>query len=1136
LEVFTSAADMAKANKKNTKGKKTALRPILKISLFTFLVWIGKSSNNDGNYEGANGAQNLGKSQILRNGRLLSEQPKIEFDAVFSTFKDSFLDKMGLGDQEQNQIKDMMHSYFKNLDLAALERQVHENPEMFQQFAQFPNSLSDIQVPPNLLEQFPPPPGMLEQFNLPPDVLEKFPPPPNMLEEFQKDPNNFGPFGPLSPSMSTPPQPGTSASSDGEPKPGTSASFHLEPKPGTSSKEDDGEKPGPSSSMPGPSSSMPGPSSSMPGPSSGMPGPSSGMPGPSSGMPGPSSGMPGPSSGMPGPSSGMPGPSSGMPGPCSGMPGPLPPFPAFTDLFGPPKPGACENGQPCMPNFNFLEELQKNANSFGEPQKGENGVPGNLRGVEPKKDNKKQDGEQEGNNLTEGSKVVLEEGKEEKKEEATEGEKKKEKKKQVVVEEEENSEEDDDESDDQDEEFVDAIEEGNDEVFEDAVEKFEDLEQPPTLPQFPSQKAQTPQPQTPEPQTPEPQTPQSPEQTNFQPFGNFSFPGMPNLDMLLGQQLAKNEETSALTSFVNKLNLFGIDAKLSVNATFLVGLAYYNVKYFVYIMMFIIGLNLFRELGDIFTKFRLLNFNLHCYMYRHTKKMVFSRLVEGATPGKEPGQYAMVSSNSDGGTTAKDHGRGKIMGVFSACKVVTFALLFWLVQCCSMYSDVSMQDHYNMGRTAAVRPSRLLGEPVVEFDAVFDLYQRSFLDKMGCDSKQKDEIRTMMKSYFDKIDLGALAQQFEKNPWSMLQCPPGMPGMFLPQSGACPTALPGMCKPSNDSILGQSNPNESKSADPKEKKEGEENTSNGSDEQGTEGKQDGKIEDQKKIQMIFPTDNSNRSPVSNYLNFFNYLWSPSFIVMSSLMSACFGQYQLMMALFSILFLKGRTMMISYGGANVISACGGRARNVMGGDGYRNVEGLAGQCPRKGVKYAAFLKLLMFALFIWIVQDSHRSTRHGIAEGIPQQEQVAVHKGASRLLAESQMNFDEVYGTFKEHVLEKLGCDEEECQKVRNSVKSYFDKIKWNVENEQSAKESEEESGGSDNSSDRKNKGKRNYKCAGILGSLIDSVVNYKLTSLTIFILALGYFKSRYLLVVMSAVILLNVFWELESLNKKLKIL
>ncbi|ANQ07481.1 Pv-fam-h protein, partial [Plasmodium coatneyi] len=232
----------------------------------------------------------------------------------------------------------------------------------------------------------------------------------------------------------------------------------------------------------------------------------------------------------------------------------------------------------------------------------------------------------------------------------------------------------------------------------------------------------------------------------------------------------------------------------------------------------------------------------------------------------------------------------------------------------------------------------------------------------------------------------------------------------------------------------------------------------------------------------------------------------------------------------------RTTIISYGGTNIIIACGGGAQNVTGGDGYRNVKGLAGQCTRKGVKYAAFLRLPMFVLFIWIEHSSHRTGNHGIVQGTPQRGQVIVHKSTNRLVAEPPMNFDEVYGTFEENVLEKLGYDEEQCQTVKNSVKSYSDKIKWNVANEQSAEESEKGSGGSDNASDKRNRGKGNYKCAGIWGSLIDSVVNYKLTSFTILILALGYFQSRYLLEVMSIVILLNVFWELESLNEKLKIL
>ncbi|GAB65951.1 Pv-fam-h protein [Plasmodium cynomolgi strain B] len=230
------------------------------------------------------------------------------------------------------------------------------------------------------------------------------------------------------------------------------------------------------------------------------------------------------------------------------------------------------------------------------------------------------------------------------------------------------------------------------------------------------------------------------------------------------------------------------------------------------------------------------------------------------------------------------------------------------------------------------------------------------------------------------------------------------------------------------------------------------------------------------------------------------------------------------------------MKMNYGGANVITACGGGAQNVTSHDGYGDVEGLAGKCPRKGVKYAAFLKLFMFALFIWIVQVSHESTNRGVMRGTPQLAQAIVHKSANRLLAEPPMDFDEVYGTFKKHVLEKLGCDEEQCQTIKNSVKSYFDKIKWNVTDQQNAKESERESGGSNNASDKGNKEKKSYKYTGLFGSLIDLVLNYKLTSLTILILSLGYFKSRYLLVFMGVVILLNLSWELESLNKKLKIL
>ncbi|KJP87765.1 hypothetical protein AK88_02522 [Plasmodium fragile] len=273
-------------------------------------------------------------------------------------------------------------------------------------------------------------------------------------------------------------------------------------------------------------------------------------------------------------------------------------------------------------------------------------------------------------------------------------------------------------------------------------------------------------------------------------------------------------------------------------------------------------------------------------------QMIIAKSKRGASPCEEATEHITDSSNNASANIAEDKSMDKIIGVFCACKVVICALLVWLMQCSGMYSGAYMKGYYNMGRPAAVRPNRLLGQPVVEFDSMFDLYQKSFLDKMGCDSNQKDQIKTMMKSYFDKIDLGALAQQFQQNPSSILQCPPGMPGMF---------------EPSNVSMFGQSNPNESKNADAekkKKKKNGQKDTSDDGDEQETKEEQDGEKKDEHKTQLMFPTNNNNQSPVSYYLNFFNFLWSSPFIVLSSVISACSGQLPLTVALISILLLKG----------------------------------------------------------------------------------------------------------------------------------------------------------------------------------------------------------------------------------------
>ncbi|EUD67552.1 hypothetical protein C922_02258 [Plasmodium inui San Antonio 1] len=295
--------------------------------------------------------------------------------------------------------------------------------------------------------------------------------------------------------------------------------------------------------------------------------------------------------------------------------------------------------------------------------------------------------------------------------------------------------------------------------------------------------------------------------------------------------------------------------------------------------------------------------------------MIFGKTKKIAYSGEEPTDHLADSSNNDGADTTNNSGRAKIVSVFSASKVLTFALLLWLVQCSIMCSGGFMGDHYNRGRTAAVRSSRLLGQPFVQFDDVFDLYQKSFLDKMGCDSNQQDQIRTMMKSYFDKIDFEALAHQFQQNPCSILQCPPGIPTMAgmtgtpgipgmsgMPGAGGFLPEFPGMCEPSNLYMPPSSDPEASKEAQPK-KKEGEQGTSNDGDEQETGEEQNEKRQDQGKKQITTPTDNSKPKNLSQYLNFFNFLSSPSFLISSSVISAYFGQFHVTMAALFILFLK-----------------------------------------------------------------------------------------------------------------------------------------------------------------------------------------------------------------------------------------
>ncbi|SBS82554.1 Plasmodium exported protein, unknown function [Plasmodium ovale] len=230
----------------------------------------------------------------------------------------------------------------------------------------------------------------------------------------------------------------------------------------------------------------------------------------------------------------------------------------------------------------------------------------------------------------------------------------------------------------------------------------------------------------------------------------------------------------------------------------------------------------------------------------------------------------------------KGNVRGKITNAFSFCKIFLFVLFLWIIQ----YSpdctpNEGINKHNIVGAGIDIRGNRLLAQPFIEFDAVFDVYQKSFLDKMGIKDEEKDQIKNMMKSYFDKIDIEALGKQFQQNPGMFPPIGPNMlsclsPNMFPPiDPSMFPPVCPNTCPKDNTNV-----------AEDNENKE--------------------KNEKGKTIQIPgqnIMCQNNTCSPVARCLNYFNFLWSPSFISLGSIISIFLGQYKVFLALLSILFLK-----------------------------------------------------------------------------------------------------------------------------------------------------------------------------------------------------------------------------------------
>lgn len=103
--------------------------------------------------------------------------------------------------------------------------------------------------------------------------------------------------------------------------------------------------------------------------------------------------------------------------------------------------------------------------------------------------------------------------------------------------------------------------------------------------------------------------------------------------------------------------------------------------------------------------------------------------------------------------------RDKI-GTFTLFKVLIFSLLIWIIRCSG--EDASYEVKSDREIPKWLGGYRLLAESEVQFDAVFDLYKKNFLTKMGYTDEDSERIKTTVKSHLDKTKGMDMDQQRRK--------------------------------------------------------------------------------------------------------------------------------------------------------------------------------------------------------------------------------------------------------------------------------------------------------------------------------------------------------------------------------------
>ncbi|GAB65950.1 Pv-fam-h protein [Plasmodium cynomolgi strain B] len=128
-------------------------------------------------------------------------------------------------------------------------------------------------------------------------------------------------------------------------------------------------------------------------------------------------------------------------------------------------------------------------------------------------------------------------------------------------------------------------------------------------------------------------------------------------------------------------------------------------------------------------------------------EVTFSKLSEDTY--LESAKNAVLSFRRENENASKTGGiiRDKI-GSFTLFKVLMFFLLIWIIRCSG--EDAIHEVKSDRGIPQCLYGYRLLAESEVQFDAIFDLYKKNFLNKMGYTDEDSERIKTTVKSHLDQ--------------------------------------------------------------------------------------------------------------------------------------------------------------------------------------------------------------------------------------------------------------------------------------------------------------------------------------------------------------------------------------------------